>query len=408
MNSPTPPTEALARTWNFCVGSDWAGKDPYDGLMATRFPATLLLRSRVGRLALIQGMKHLPVDLRGLLGVPPLQNPKAHALGLESACRLVPVPGWEERAREEARKLAERLLGNATETPHGHGWGYPFHWQSRVFYQPAGTPTVVCTGFVVRALDHARRLFAGDPLEERIAAAMRRAVAFVLHDLNRTEDEHGFCFSYSPLDRSRVVNATLLGAETLARVAVMDGTPDLLRRAEGTIAWSWSRQQEDGGWAYGEASAQRWEDAFHTGFNLLSLRAIREAAEELGLDAGKMVPWERVDRAARHYSANFFDPDGRPWYYRHTPWPTDAHAAAVAVITLLRFRDRLPGAREQAERVLDWTIRHLWLPRKGWFRFQVKRWYRIDIPYIRWVQAWMLRALAEWAAVRHEEGAGGR
>jgi hypothetical protein len=44
-------------------------------------------------------------------------------------------------------------------------------------------------------------------------------IAFILNDLNRTiENENSFAFSYSPIDKSVVYNASLLGARLLARV----------------------------------------------------------------------------------------------------------------------------------------------------------------------------------------------
>jgi hypothetical protein len=258
----------------------------------------------------------------------------------------------------------------------------------------------------VRALDRAQReLELEEDLLGRMKVAMRRAAAFVEGDLNVTRDEHGFCWSYSPLDRSSVVNASLLGAETVARVAAMDGDATAFERIEGTLRWCFSRQADDGGWPYGEAGHHQWEDSFHTGFNLASLRAIRDAARELGVDTEALVPWERVRRAYDHYAETFFDPDGRPWYYSHTPWPIDPHAAAVAVLTHLAFADEVPEAAERAKRVLDWTIEHMWVE-KGWFAFQKWWWGRIDIPYLRWCQAWMLLALAEWVAFEEKTGTG--
>ncbi|NJN63882.1 MAG: hypothetical protein HC882_02710, partial [Acidobacteria bacterium] len=119
--------------------------------MVTRFPATLLLHHRLTRLALIQAIKRSPVDLRGLFGVPKLRNPKAMALGLESACRLAEIPEHRGEATAEAHRLTDDLLGLAVRVREGAGWGYPFDWQARAFYIPRDTPTVVCTGFVVRA-----------------------------------------------------------------------------------------------------------------------------------------------------------------------------------------------------------------------------------------------------------------
>ncbi len=399
MTAPSP-SEALARTWGYCVSRDWTGHDPFDGLMATRFPATLLRASAAGRLALLQAVKRSPFDLRGLLGVPPLRNPKALALGLESALLLAPDPAWGERALAEARRLAAELPRLATPTAHGHGWGYPFDWQARGRWIRRGVPTSVCTGFVVRALDAARGALAGgDPALARAAAdAMRPAAAFVLHDLRRTADADGFCWSYSPDDDAAIVNATLLAAETVARVAALDGESSALDAIAPTIRWALARQNGEGGWTYGEAGHHAWEDGFHTAFNLASLEAIRAAAAALGTDAEALVPQERLDRGHAHYAAHFFDADGRPWYYRHTPWPIDAHSAAVAIITLARLGRQDAARREQAARVARWTVEHLWLP-EGWFAYQLRPRGLVKTPFLRWCQAWMLRALAELNAL---------
>ncbi len=194
-----------------------------------------------------------------------------------------------------------------------------------------------------------------------------------------------------------MVNATLLGAETLARHARRSADRGALERALPTVQWSLSRQNDKGGWAYGQAGHHRWEDAFHTGFNLASLMSIRAAATALGLDPNTVIDQRRLTQSYQHYAESFFDPDGRPWYYSHTPWPIDGHAAAVAVLTHLTFSLDDRAARDRAARTLAWSLAHLW-NRRGWFDFQVHRWGRIRVPYLRWIQAWMLLALAEYVA----------
>ena len=46
----------------------------------------------------------------------------------------------------------------------------------------------------------------------------KSSARFLLDALNRTRDAEGHCFSYTPLDRSRVHNVNLLAAELLARL----------------------------------------------------------------------------------------------------------------------------------------------------------------------------------------------
>jgi hypothetical protein len=219
----------------------------------------------------------------------------------------------------------------------------------------------------------------------------------VRHDLSRSADARGFCFSYSPLDRSRVLNASLLGAETVARSAAAAGDPALVEEVRPAVAWVLARQGAEGGWVYGEAGHHAFEDGLHTGFVLTSLRAVREAAASLGIDPDRLVATEALSRGASHYSRHFFDTDGRPWYYRHTPWPIDTHTAAVGVLALRAASAFAPALREQSGRVLDWTLGNLTSPRGG-FLFQRRRSHSVDIPYLRWCDAWMLLALADAAS----------
>jgi hypothetical protein len=51
-------------------------------------------------------------------------------------------------------------------------------------------------------------------------------------------------------------------------------------------------------------------------------------------------------------------------------------------------------ALASAERVALWTIQNLQDP-SGFFHYQIRRFFRNRIPYMRWGQAWMQRALTE-------------
>jgi hypothetical protein len=47
------------------------------------------------------------------------------------------------------------------------------------------------------------------------------------------------------------------------------------------------------------------------------------------------------------------------------------------------------------ERVLNWTIKNMH-SNKGYFYYQVKKLYKIRLPYMRWSQAWMFYALSTY------------
>lgn len=72
--------------------------------------------------------------------------------------------------------------------------------------------------------------------DERLLTNARSTCNFILKDLNRTYDEIGnFAFSYSPLDKSVVFNASLLGSLLLARVYSFTEEKELIEEAKKSV-----------------------------------------------------------------------------------------------------------------------------------------------------------------------------
>jgi hypothetical protein len=388
------------RAW--CRARGHAGHDPFDALNSRLFRATPLRHSRLARLAWTQLFKRSPVNLRSPALVPAQKNSKGTALFALAALSRFRAKGDDDDGRE-ARALLDDLLAARVPTAHGAAWGYNFDWQGRAFYAPRGTPTVVPTAFAVRALAEAVAAL-DTPGEEGTVSegvweyltAAARACQFILEDLNRS-DETGeeVCFSYTPLDRTRVFNASLLAGEALASAGAVTGPrrwADYALRAARYVA---RRQRADGSWAYGADSYQSWSDNFHTAFVLTSLARIRRAcAAQLASDA---VTRDEIDDAVgRGYDfwrSSFFLADGWPKYYHRSAHPADAHSAGAALVALAELRDAEPDAAELAARVASWALRTLYDPR-GFFYYQRRRLYTVRTPYMRWSQAWMAYGLA--------------
>ncbi len=261
-------------------------------------------------------------------------------------------------------------------------WGYNFDWQSRAFFAPRGTPNVVCTVFAAQAyLDWYERTGSSRAFE--IATSSCR---FLLDRLNRTEDRIGHCFSYTPLDRSRVHNVNLLAAELLARMFSKSGDGEYREASEKALEFTIARQHADGWWPYGEEPSQGWIDSFHTGFILVSLKRI---GEHLGTDRCR----QSLKRGYEFYATRFFLADSTPRYYHDSLYPIDVHSSAQAVITFVEMADLMPAANEMSERSVNWAIKNMQDP-SGFFYFQRHRLYTIKTPFMRWAQAWMLYALS--------------
>ncbi|MEO8435692.1 MAG: delta-aminolevulinic acid dehydratase [Pyrinomonadaceae bacterium] len=396
------PTAAHQSLWKWCRAHDFAGYDPFDALNSRLFQRTPFKHSRVARIAWTQFSKRSPVNLRSLTVIPAGKNPKGIALFALAALadfRRLRTKETEAAARE----LLNDLLRARLESKSGAAcWGYNFDWQGRAFFAPRGTPTIVPTAFATRALVEAARAL-GD---ESYLETARSTCDFILQDLNRSdESEDTVCFSYSPLDRTCVFNASLLAAETLAAVGSMTGETGLCDWAIRAARYVVRRQNSDGSWAYGKDSYQSWSDNFHTAFVLTSLSRIIQALAELRAESAEDRPRENltngvsaefagaVRRGYDFWRARFFLANGWPKYYPDRLYPADAHAAGAAIIALADLQWLDPGAWDFAGQIAEWTIENL-RDRRGYFYYQRRRFHTVRTPYMRWSEAWMLYALS--------------
>jgi hypothetical protein len=289
--------------------------------------------------------------------------------------------------------LLDYLIEQRIETNSGVAWGYNFDWQNRAFLAPSGTPTIVPTAFAVRALTEAATAFG----EQGYLELATRACSFITSALNVTdESDDEICWSYSPLDRTRVLNASLLAAESLATVGKLTSNAAFLDLALRGARYVARRQQPDGSWAYGAEGFQGWVDNFHTAFVLTSLHRIATACDA---DA-ELRP--AIERGYEFWSTRFFRSDGWPKYYPDSDYPADAHSSGAALVALAELRSVDPGSNELARRIANWTIVNL-QDKDGYFYYQRKRFYVNRVAYMRWSQAWMFYGLARFLEVERSE-----
>ncbi|MGZ5434956.1 MAG: delta-aminolevulinic acid dehydratase [Pyrinomonadaceae bacterium] len=409
--------------WKWCRSQGLAGYDPYDGLNSSLFQATPLRHSRAARLAWTQLFKRSPINLRKIAGVPAERNAKGIALfalaALADYRRL-----QTKEAEVTARELLDDLIGMSLKGFHGACWGYNFDWQSRSFFAPKGTPTIIPTAFAARALCEAAEVIDRD---EYLPFA-RTICDFILNDLSRSDEtSEEVCFSYSPLDQTRVYNASLMAAEVLATVGGMLREQSLCEGAMRATRYVVRRQLNDGSWAYGADGHQTWSDNFHTGFILTSLsRTMRMLAIAGPLSAGGEGEGGEVGRGLtppqplptrgeghgnldlesalvrgfEFWKERFFLSNGWPQYYPNRLYPADVHSTAAAIVTLVELRGRFPGTLELAERIASWSIENM-RSSDGYFYYQRHRFHMTRIPYMRWSQAWMAYALSRLLEVTH-------
>ncbi|MFH1378729.1 MAG: hypothetical protein ABII23_00490 [bacterium] len=372
--------ECAERVFDICKNADWYGYDPYDGLNSVLFQKTPFFKIKIAKQIVTQAVKNSPFNVRPLLLISKGRNSKALALFAAGLLRLFKCT-HDERYAHEARSVLSVLESLIIKGYSGACWGYNFPWQSRQFYAPRNTPNAICTTFAAQSF-----LDAYDVLhDEKYLAIAEQSARFIVKDLHRTEHHNLLCFSYTPLDHSRVHNVNLLAAFLLARVGKYNNSSSYMNDALRAALYSIDCQHADGSWFYGTASNQKWIDGFHTGYNIAALKSLRDIIDDNRLE-------EPIKRGLTYYDSNFFLHDGTPRYYHDNTYPIDIHSAAQGMITYCMMSSYDKGYINKAEKLFQWTITNM-LDASGYFYFQKKRLYTIKIPYIRWAQAWMYYAI---------------
>src|ERR1700679_2726152 len=128
---------------------DYRGYDTFDGLNA-RYVRPLTFNNPLLRIVLQQGVRRFPVNLRPLLGVAQKRSTKGMGFLARGFIRLHEATGdnaWADRAQMALQWLIQHQSPGYS----GACWGNHFDYQSRTFYLPAGTPTVVWTSLIGQA-----------------------------------------------------------------------------------------------------------------------------------------------------------------------------------------------------------------------------------------------------------------
>ncbi|MEP6902080.1 MAG: delta-aminolevulinic acid dehydratase [Actinomycetota bacterium] len=372
----------------YCEAENFAGYDPFDGLNSRIFRVLPLKYFSLARLAWLQMVKRSAKNLRPALKVEKGVNPKGIALfALAELSRF--RAGYKSQHAENAKQFLEKLLKLKIQLPKTKdhkpktAFGYNFDWQSRAFFAPEGTPTIVPSAFAAQAFLEGYQLFN----DEIYLETAREICAFITEDLNRIgETETEVCFSYTPLDKSVIFNASLLAGEVLANVGAIMQDENYLNLAAKSARFVIKRQKETGAWAYGTRLKHAWVDNFHTAYILLSLFRLQKLIPNLETETP-------VKLGLNYWLENFFLGEGTPKYYDRETFPIDIHSASAAIVALCALNKFDERCLPLAEKVAVWTIENL-RDEKGFFYYQKRKEKLVKTSFIRWSNAWTAYAIA--------------
>jgi rhamnogalacturonyl hydrolase YesR len=383
--------KSFQRLEEYCKKENFKGWDPFDGLNSKIFQSLpLFSKNRFAKLLWIQSFKRFPINLRKIARVEKDYNSKALGLFLAGYCNLFSIDPKEEYL-DKIELFSSKLLELQNTNWSGSCWGYNFDWQARAFFQPKNTPTNVASVFVASALLDAYEI----TKNEKLLKTGRSTCDFILKDLNRTYDNEGnFSFSYSPLDKSVVFNASLLGSRLLARIYSFTKEDILIEEAKKSVSFCCNYQKEDGSWSYGTLPFHHWIDNFHTAYNLECISDYIRFSKDTSYQ-------QQLEKGFDYYIKTFFTKDGVPKYYNNSVYPIDIHSPAeliIAVIKMGKFREQ----KKLVDKVLEWTIKNM-QSGEGYFFYQINKFFSSKIPYMRWAQAWMFYALSSYIKANNFE-----
>lgn len=375
----------------YCSDRSWYGWDPYDGLNSKILKKIPLLKDAVKlRILWIQLFKNSPVNLRKLLMVPKGHNTKGLALFLTGYCNVYNIPKetdetlWNDKhiILDKINRIATLLIELQSKGYSGSCWGYNFDWQSKAFFLPEKTPTVVATSFVVESLIKAYEI---TRVQKYLDSAVSSA-AFIVNDLRRIKKSRGFMFSYSPLDDRAVYNASLLGTKTLSLIYKYTGDQSLKDLAYESALAVCDQQNEDGSFPHSDQVRNKWRDNFHTAFKLESLAYYEKYCMDNTFKSN-------LDRGYFHWVSHFFEREtGIAFYYENNRKLIDLHCAAQSIPTLYNL-GRFKEEESLATKIIEWAILNM-QDESGYFYFQRNHNWINRIQYMRWPNAWMFYGLS--------------
>ncbi|MGV7223250.1 MAG: hypothetical protein ACQ9MH_17185 [Nitrospinales bacterium] len=370
--------EAFSRLDNYCKHLNYSGWDLFDGLNSSLFRHSPFYRSAFFRLIWIQFFKRSPINLRRIALIPKGLNPKGLGLFSSGLIALGRI--------KEAELLLSQLSYLRSSGYSGISWGYNFPWQAKAFYVPTGKPNAIATIFVANAfLDFFEKTSSQDAIE-----TARKCCDFIIENLVLHEDKETLCFGYVPGEGARVHNVNMLAAALLGRVYRYTKDPMLIEKSRKAITYSMQALPAGSFWPYGELPHHCFIDNFHTGFNLVALKAWMDAT-------GEYIWMNQLESVYQNYLEIFWLENGCPKYYDNKAYPIDIHCAAQGVVTCIKLSGIHPESPVMAERIAKWAINTM-QDKNGFFYYQETRFYTNKIAYIRWSQAWMFYALSLYIA----------
>jgi hypothetical protein len=371
----------------------WAGFDPYD----IKSLNWVLKLSNLGnrnkfyeilREIIFEVFYSFPEFSRKIFRVQPQINPKGMALFAKAYLDLFLVTG-NENFVDKSSHCMKWLDQNKSKTESGFGWGYPFDWQSDQFI-PQGTPN----GIVTTAVGDAHwSWYQYNSNPEYLDISIQICDFLISLPIARISESQ-ICFAYTPLKQNYIHNLNLFIAEFLMKIGLETKNQHWIDLGSWAINYTISNQLPDGSFDYNgpPEKPKNYVDNYHTGFVLRMLHSLWRMTDNEEI-------YSSLEKCYKHYIENLFEDQTIPKLLSDRKYRIDIHSCAESINCLSELSSTFPEGLKIAENVANWTINNL-QDQSGYFYYGILKsrvtgqTYTSKIPYIRWGQAWMLKALS--------------
>ncbi len=387
--------KSISRLGRWLEKNGCQGYDPYD-IKALPWVLNLTKKGNNSRFwaiireLIFESFYTCPILSRKIFRIKKEINPKAIGLFASSYLDLYKITN-EKEYFEKSRFYLDWLLNNKTIINNGSGWGYSFDWQSNQRI-PRNTPN----GIVTTAVGDAFWNFYQFTGEQKFLEECIQICKFLVSlPIDKTEP-HRLCFSYTPVFINHIHNLNLFVAEFLIKIGNQIRNMDWIHLGEQAVNYTLAAQMENGSFDYNGPPEKPMNliDHYHTGFVLRMLHSIWKLTRKDHI-------YHALKRCYEHYIQNFFHNDIIPKLKPDKLYRIDIHSCSESIFCLSELSDIFPESLEKAGKVLEWTINNF-QDSQGYFYYGFLKSrltgivFKSKIPYIRWGQAWMLRAMSKF------------
>ncbi len=305
-----------------------------------------------------------------------------------------PSEFWLSRAKD----IAADLLKQSIPGYKGHCWGYPFDWQHVNGFMPRGTPHITATPYCYELFTRLYDL-TGEDQYLRIAKSI---AAFVFEDLKDTPTGvDSAASSYTPYDRTKVVNASAYRAFLLVDAAERFQNEAYRVKACKNVRFILQSQNGEGSWLYAiDNPAEAFIDNFHTCFVLKNLYKLNRHLKSEDVR-------QAVRRGYEWYRDALFDAEDNPKSYAIAPRVEivrlEMYNVAEAISLGVLIGDEFPDAAVLAERQTEKLTRKYGHSSGHWVTRIYIGGIRHTLPYLRWPQSQLFLALTNFLAVANKQ-----